>query len=94
MSDKAFTKHKKNGGEMNSHRLTHLSGRCRSGGDHGGYIVHLVPTRTGSMGVAVCGKKPAAKSNGWSEHDDEKITCPRCLKRANYGTLPKYRRAK
>ena len=75
---------------MSPYRFTHLSGRCRSGGDHAGRIVHLVPTRTGSMGVAVCGKKPSTKSNGWSEHDDDKLTCPRCIEIATSEPLPEY----
>lgn len=75
---------------MNPYRFTHLSGRCRSGRDHAGQIVHLVPTRSGSMGVAVCGKKPAAKSNGWSEYDDDKLTCPRCIEIATSEPLPEY----
>ena len=75
---------------MKPYRFTHLSGRCRSGGDHAGCIVHLVPTRNGSMGVAVCGKKPAAKSNGWSEYDDDKLTCPRCIEIATSEPLPEY----
>ena len=75
---------------MKPYRFTHLSGRCRSGGDHAGCIVHLVPTRNGSMGEAVCGKKPAAKSNGWSEYDDDKLTCPRCIEIATSEPLPEY----
>jgi len=63
------------------YRVTHL-GR--------GLVAHMIPTRGG---MALCGKRPAL-AVGWSKHDDGKITCPRCLKRANTGTLPEYRRTK
>lgn len=75
---------------MNPYRFTHLSGRCRGGGDNAGHIVHLVPFRVGSMGLAACGKRPSPKSNGWSEHDDDKLTCPRCIEIATSEPLPEY----
>ena len=63
------------------YRVTHLAV---------GLVAHVVPTRGG---MALCGRRPAL-SVGWSKNDDERITCPRCLKRGNEGTLPEYRRAR
>ena len=92
------------------YRITHLSGKCRSGSKVpevrprklGGrlylphkpakYVVHMIPIREGAMAKALCGRKPGRTSVGWSKHDDDKLTCPRCLHRANFGSLPEYQR--
>jgi hypothetical protein len=54
-----------------------LTGRCRSGGDWGGSIVHAVAD---GKWKALCGKAPGRTSAGWSEWPSPKVTCPRCLK--------------
>ena len=74
------------------YRITHLSGRCRSSSEPAGSVVHMIPIREGAMAKALCGRKPGRTSVGWSEHDDDKLTCPRCLHRANFGSLPEYQR--
>ena len=56
------------------YKVTHLSGRCRTGNDMVGQITHAV-----SGGIAICGKKPKGKSSGWSVWSDHELTCPKCL---------------
>lgn len=56
------------------YRVTHLSGRCRTGSDKVGQITHAV-----SGEVAICGRKPKGKSAGWSEWISHELTCPKCM---------------
>ena len=56
------------------YKVTHLSGRCRTGNDMVGQITHAV-----SGWIAICGKKPKGKSLGWSVWEDNELTCPKCL---------------
>lgn len=56
------------------YKVTHLSGRCRTGNDMVGQIAHAV-----SGGISICGKKPKGKSSGWSVWEDNELTCPKCL---------------
>ena len=65
------------------YRITHLAGRCRTGGDKTGQITHAV-----SGGVAICGRKPKGKSAGWSEWATHELTCIKCkdrVKRMYFG---------
>lgn len=56
------------------YRITHLAGRCRTGGDKVGQITHAVRRE-----VAICGRKPRGKSAGWSEWISHELTCPKCM---------------
>jgi len=57
------------------YRFTHLAGRCRSGADQTGHVVHVLVS-----GRALCGREPGARSAGWSTYNDQEITCPKCNK--------------
>ena len=54
-------------------RFTHLAGRCRSGNDTTGKVVHALVD-----GIALCGKQPGRRSAGWSEYNDRFLTCEKC----------------
>ena len=56
-----------------NYRITHKTGRCRSGSDQTGYITHIVINNH-----AICNNNPKGRSN-WSEYDDKIITCKKCL---------------
>lgn len=60
----------------NDYRITHLAGAARSGADKTGYITHVVIN-----GRALCGKVPGRRSAGWSEYDDQAVTCPICARK-------------
>ena len=60
-------------------KIRRLTGRCSNGYERdAGSRNHAVPT--GSH-VAVCGATYGRRSAGWSEYEEEEITCPRCLKK-------------
>jgi hypothetical protein len=52
-------------------RITHLAGRNGNGTNK---VNHAV-----EKSVALCGAEPGKKSAGWSEWDDDEVTCPKCL---------------
>ena len=54
-------------------RFTHLAGRCRSGNDTTGKVVHTLVD-----GIALCGKQPGLRSAGWSEYNDRFLSCKKC----------------
>jgi len=56
------------------YRITHKTGRCRSGADKTGVITHAVIGNN-----AICGQNPKKRS-GWSDNIDKIITCKKCLK--------------
>jgi hypothetical protein len=59
---------------MSEYRITHLAGRARTGSDQAGSLAHAVNPN----GRALCGREPGRTSAGWSEYNDQAITCPRC----------------
>ena len=61
---------------IGKYRITHLAGRARSGGDSVGKVTHLVES---FYWKALCGKEPGRRSAGWSEYNDNELTCPRCI---------------
>ena len=56
------------------YRITHKTGRCRSGIDRTGIISHAVIGNN-----SICGDNPKKRS-GWSDYTDKIITCKKCLK--------------
>jgi hypothetical protein len=56
----------------------HLAGRCRTGSDGTGTLVHAVPQGTFT---ALCGRTYGRHSAGWSDYLDREVTCPRCLRK-------------
>lgn len=57
-----------------------LTGRCVNGPERDkGSLVHAVDG--GMYGTALCGKRPGARSNGFSSEPEPDVTCPRCLKK-------------
>ena len=56
------------------YRITHKTGRCRSGIDRTGIISHAVIGNN-----SICGNNPKKRS-GWSDYSDKIITCKKCLK--------------
>lgn len=77
----------------NRYRVLRLAGRCSNGFERGsGSRFHAV---LGSQYAALCGAEPGRMSAGWSTHEGETVTCPRCLKKAiDRDLLPDERRAK
>lgn len=61
------------------YRITHTTGRARTGHERGGVLAHLVDLATG---VALCGARPRRLSS-WSEYDDAAITCAKCAHEAD-----------
>lgn len=59
-------------------RPRHMSGRCRTGSDRTGAVIHAVAD---SEWTALCGKQPGRTSAGWSVWIDDEVSCPRCLKK-------------
>jgi hypothetical protein len=66
----------------------HLTGRCRSGADSAGTLVHALPAVDPQPGcwttmssVALCGRTYGRRSAGWSGYLDRQVTCPRCLRK-------------
>ena len=73
-----------------------LTGRCRTGSDSTGKLVHAVPIENepvvrddgwiawdgvSAWATALCGRKPSGLSNGWSVYaSSAEVTCPKCLK--------------
>ena len=62
------------------------AGRCRSGHDFCGKIIHAVLKRPDSVGgdsfeKALCGTRPQGRSAGWSSTTYGNINCPKCLKK-------------
>jgi len=67
-----------------------LSGQCRNGFERdAGTITHAIDgtgLRIGQVGiigygVALCGRKPGRRSNGWSNIGCTAVDCPKCLKK-------------
>lgn len=61
-----------------------MTGRCCNGAERdGGFRSHLVDIPENENGFhfqkAVCGAKPGKRGNGWSDYDELKVTCPKCL---------------
>jgi hypothetical protein len=64
-----------------AYRIRRLAGRCSNGyGRDSGRLAHAVPS---DSHIALCGASYGRRSAGWSEWDDEKITCSRCLEKIN-----------
>lgn len=66
----------------------HLIGRCRSGADSAGTLVHALPAVDPQPGywttmssTALCGRTYGRRSAGWSGYADSAVTCPRCLRK-------------
>lgn len=62
------------------------TGRCRSGHDFCGKIIHAVLKRPDSVGgdhfdKALCGTQPQGLSVGWSSSTFENINCPKCIRK-------------
>jgi hypothetical protein len=60
---------------MIEYRITHKQGRNRTGSDSYGRITHAVINFN-----ALCGQNPGRTSGGWSDYDDQILTCPKCKK--------------
>jgi hypothetical protein len=62
---------------------TYLIGRSRTATDSMGTRIHAVEVDGTSYpafyGKAICGAKPARRSNGWSEYRTAAPTCPKCI---------------
>lgn len=63
-----------------------LAGRCANGWERDrGSIFHALPLETANSGwgIALCGRKPGARSAGWSTSMDKNqgVTCPHCLRK-------------
>jgi hypothetical protein len=63
---------------------TYLIGRSRTATDSQGTRMHAVEVVAGQdypawFGPALCGAKPARRSNGWSDYRAPAATCPKCL---------------
>lgn len=59
-----------------------LSGRCRSGSDLTGTVVHLTIDGAYGLGRALCGKQPGRRSAGWSSWEHAAPTCRKCIEKA------------
>ena len=60
-----------------SFKIRRLTGRCANGyGRDAGSRSHAVPD--GSL-TAMCGATYGKRSAGWSENEEDKVTCPKCL---------------
>src|SRR5688572_12887157 len=54
-----------------------LAGRCADGFERdGGSLYHAVKGWS-----ALCGAKPGRRSAGWSEHQGDRVTCPKCQRK-------------
>lgn len=75
---------------VSEYRPARLSGRCRTGSDQSGRVIHAVFT-DGHWGAwlnpALCGKRPGRLSVGWIEMDGglDAVTCPACRKKLKQG---------
>ncbi len=55
------------------------TGRCANGSESdGGTLWHAIPK---DSYVSLRGTEPGKRSAGWSEHEGQKVTCPRCMKK-------------
>ncbi|NSW52961.1 MAG: hypothetical protein HPY85_10685 [Anaerolineae bacterium] len=75
---------------VSEYRPARLSGRCRTGSDQSGRVIHAVFS-DGHWGdwlnPALCGKRPGRLSVGWIETDEglDAVTCPACRKKLKQG---------
>ena len=75
---------------ISKYRPARLSGRCRTGSDQSGRVIHAVFTDGsggGWLNPALCGKRPGRLSVGWIETDGDldAVTCPACRRKLTQG---------